>query len=113
MPPRDFRIRIRDIITAAEKIISNTQDMDFESFSTDDWTIDAVLRNITVIGEAAGHIPDEVCNSYPDIPWREIRDMRNIIVHEYFGVDLGIIWNAIRYDLPKLIPELKKIPGDG
>ena len=109
MRPRDWRIRIQDIVDAARKIIVHTGAMDFEAFEGDEWSIDAALRNLTVIGEAAARIPDEVCAQYPEVPWRDMRDMRNIVVHEYFGVDLTIVWSTIREDLPALIPQLEEI----
>jgi uncharacterized protein with HEPN domain len=65
------------------------------------------LRNFTVIGEAARFIPDDVILAHPEIPWTDIRDMRNIIVHEYFGVDSSIIWKTITDDLPQLIQQLE------
>jgi len=74
--------------------------------------VDAVLRNLTVIGEAARHVPDEVVATHPDLPWSEMRDMRNIVVHEYFGVDPAIIWRTIREDLPPLVPQLESLLRD-
>ena len=72
-------------------------------------TIDAVIRNFTIIGEAARHIPDEIVQSHPEIPWREMADLRNTIVHEYFGVSEKIIWETIQTDLPGLLSSLRKI----
>jgi len=109
MPPRDWKIRLRDILRAAEKIVFNTKNLDYESFSSDEWTVDAVLHNFTVIGEAARALPDETARSHPDIPWVEMSDMRNLVVHEYFGVDLEIVWNTIRNDLPSLIAQIKPL----
>jgi len=110
--PRDWSIRVRDILSAAKKIVSHTEALDFKAFGDDDWTVDAVLRNITVIGEAAGHIPHELMADHPEVPWADMRDMRNIVVHEYFGVDLSILWSTIREDLPALIPLLEAILAD-
>jgi uncharacterized protein with HEPN domain len=104
---RNWKIRIQDILKAAEKIVAHTEALDQETFSADEWMIDAVLRNFTVIGEAARGIPDEIIAANPEIPWDEIRDMRNIIVHEYFGVDPSIIWKTITDDLPPLIQQLE------
>jgi uncharacterized protein with HEPN domain len=109
MPRRHWAIRVRDIIEAAEKIVSHTKGLDFEAFSGDDWAVDAVLRNLTVIGEAARHMPVEFMAGHPEVPWADMSDMRNIVVHEYFGVDLSIIWSTIREDLPPLIDQLKTI----
>ena len=106
MPPRDFSIRIRDILRACEKILAHTKDMSFETFADDEWTQDAVIRNLTVIGEAARHIPKAVADRYSEVPWADIRDMRNIVVHEYFGVDLKVIWKTISEDIPDLYRRL-------
>jgi uncharacterized protein with HEPN domain len=109
MPPRDWEIRIRDILKAVEKIIEHTASLDFKAFSSDEWTVDAVLRNLTIIGEAANRIPEEIRKQYSELPWDEMRDIRNIIVHEYFGVDLSIVWTTITQDLPPLNPKLKSM----
>ena len=83
--------------------------MKYEAFAAHRKTVDAVIRNFIVIGEAATHVPEEVVLAHPEIPWRDMRDMRNIVVHEYFGVDLTIVWSTIREDLPALIPQLEEI----
>ena len=83
--------------------------MEFEDFQRDDKTIDAVIRNLIIIGEAARHIPDEISSKYPNIPWRIMGDMRNFAVHEYWGVEMRTIWKTIREDLPPLLPELNQV----
>jgi len=105
-------MRIQDILDAINKILVHTADLDLGAFIGDGWTVDAVLRNLTVIGEAARHVPDEVVAAHPDLPWSEMRDMRNIVVHEYFGVDPAIIWRTIREDLPPLVPQLEALLRD-
>jgi len=109
---REWTIRIRDILDAMSKILAHTVDLDFDAFVGDSWTVDAVLRNLTVIGEAARHVPDEILSAHPDLPWREMQDMRNIVVHEYFGVDLAIIWHTIREELPPLVAPLEALLRD-
>jgi uncharacterized protein with HEPN domain len=91
VPPRDWKQRIADILEAVERIQRYTSGMDLDSFSADDRTVDAVVRNITVIGEAARSVPDEVRRAHPEIPWDEMRGIRNVIVHDYFGVSLSIL----------------------
>ena len=83
--------------------------MSFEDFSADQKTVDAVVRNFIVIGEAAAHMPDEVCSGHPEIPWYEMRGMRNFVVHEYFGVGDRILWDTIQNNLPPLENLLKKV----
>ncbi|MBW1694010.1 MAG: DUF86 domain-containing protein [Deltaproteobacteria bacterium] len=72
-------------------------------------TIDAVVRNFIIIGEAASHLPEEIIERHLDLPWREMRDMRNIVVHEYFGVDHMIVWETLKKNLPPLLPLLKHL----
>jgi uncharacterized protein with HEPN domain len=81
MPPRRWDIRIRDMLAAIEKIYSYTTHYNYQTFEGDSKTIDAVVRNLEIIGEAARHVPDDIIEKYPGIPWREIRDMRNLLAH--------------------------------
>lgn len=83
--------------------------MTFEQFVADRKTIDAVVRNFIVIGEASSHLPEDFIQEHPDFPWREMRDMRNIAVHEYFGVDNLIVWETLQNNLPPLLPRLRKM----
>ena len=106
MPLRSWKIRISDIIEAIENVLEYSEGMTFESFSADRKTIDAVIRNFITIGEAASHIPEDIIQMNAEIPWREMRDMRNIIVHEYFGVDNRIVWDTVQNNLPPLTPLL-------
>lgn len=92
--------------------MEHTKDLDFEAFSSDEWTIDAVLRNLTVIGEASRHVPPDVVATHSSVAWAEMRDMRNIVVHEYFGVDIQIIWTTVCKDLPAQIKPLEAILAD-
>ena len=109
MPHRAWEFRVADIVDSIEKILNYTAGMSFEQFRKDSKTIDAVIRNFTIIGEAARHIPDEIVQSHPEIPWREMADLRNIIVHEYSGVNEKIIWETIQTDLPGLLSSLRKM----
>ena len=109
MPPRNWRLRVEDIVTAAESIEDYIREMSFEIFCQDKKTVDAVVRNLEVIGEAARHVPDEVRKRFPEIAWADMSDMRNVLIHEYFGVDLTILWKTIRADLPPLVPALKGV----
>jgi uncharacterized protein with HEPN domain len=99
---RDWQFRVNDILEAIDKIERYTQDMDFSGWLEDEKTVDAVIRNIEVIGEASSHLPDEVLQRYKDIPWRLMKGIRNILAHEYFGVDLEIIWKTVKEDLPTI-----------
>lgn len=109
MPPRAWKLRIRDILGAISAVQGYTAEMEYEAFVTDRKTVDAVIRNLIVIGEAASHVPDEVVSTHTDIPWRDMRDMRNFVVHEYFGVSDRILWDTVQSNLPPLIPLLKQL----
>lgn len=97
----DDRIRLLHIVEAIERIQSYA-DQAADSFFTNSMVQDAVIRNIQVIGEAARALSDEFKETHPEIPWREISATRNLVIHEYFRVDLHIIWDAIKRDLPRL-----------
>jgi uncharacterized protein with HEPN domain len=105
VPLRDWKFRIQDILDAVDKVGEYTQGMDFKSFTEDRKTVDAVVRNLIIIGEAAIQIPEEVCAKHPKVPWYEMRGMRNFIVHEYFKASDKIIWDTVQVDLP-LLPAL-------
>lgn len=86
---------------------------DFETFSGDEKTADAVIRNIEVIGEAIRHIPDDLRQRYPDIPWRQIAGMRDKLIHDYMGVDLEYVWNVASVRINDLEADIRIILTDG
>ena len=109
MSPRLWSHRISGILEAIEKIRLYVASIDFETFREDPKTIDAVIRNFIIIGEAACNVPSKIMKLHPTIPWRLMSDMRNFAVHEYWGVELRTIWETIHQDLPPLVPLLKRI----
>lgn len=109
MPSRLWRFRLHDILEAIDRIQSYTRGLTYDQFQLDRKTVDAVERNFILIGEAARHVPDEVTGRYPAVPWRNMRDMRNVVVHGYWGVDLERVWDAIQQDLPPLVPLLRQV----
>ncbi len=109
MSSRNWQSRIEDILACIHNIQMFTAGMNSESFATDLKTIRAVAFELTTIGEATRTIPDEVWNRYPEIPWGKMKDIRNVIIHEYFRMDEEIIWQTIQEDLPPLIPILEYI----
>jgi len=106
---RDVRLYLDDVLLALEKIESYTKTMTKEEFMKDEKTIDAVIRNFTVLGEAVKNIPSSVRNEHRGIPWRSIAGMRDKLVHEYFGIRYDIIWKTIRTRIPPLKSEIKEI----
>jgi uncharacterized protein with HEPN domain len=109
VPHRSWKLRIADIIEAIETTLKYSAGMTFEQFAADQKTIDAVVLNFIIIGEAASHLPEDFIELHSDLPWREMRDMRNIAVHEYFRVDEMIVWETLRNNLPPLLPQLKNL----
>jgi uncharacterized protein with HEPN domain len=99
---RDHRLYLDDIIEAVRRIKEFTNDMDFDDFKADIKTQDAVVRNLEIIGEASGRLPEEVHLSAPEIEWRKIVGIRNILAHEYFGISLPIIWDIVQNKLDEL-----------
>ncbi|MBD2778896.1 HepT-like ribonuclease domain-containing protein [Iningainema tapete] len=109
MPSREWPLRIQDILKSATVIIERTASMTFEDFQDNETIAKAVLYDFVIIGEATRNIPVEIRSRYPEIPWRLMGNMRNVMTHEYFQVDLEIIWNAIQNSLPLLIPQIQDL----
>jgi len=109
MSKRDPALLINDILESCNKILQYTSSMNFEEFLKDSKTIDAVIRNFEIIGEAANRLPEEFKEQNPSIDWHKIRGFRNRIVHDYMGIDFGIVWDIRNNYLPSLIESLKKI----
>jgi uncharacterized protein with HEPN domain len=106
---RDWRFRVRDILHAVEAIAAYTEGMTYEDFVADPKTMDAVLRNLVTIGESTRWIPGPILDAHPAVPWRTMRGVRNIVAHQYFGVDRKILWTTVGKDLPPLVPELEAV----
>ncbi|MBN2645646.1 MAG: DUF86 domain-containing protein [Desulfuromonadaceae bacterium] len=106
---RDIRLYLDDMDEAIAAIESYTTGLDFQNFVDDRKTYSATLREFILIGEAIANIPDTVKEQAPAVAWRQIKDFRNFIVHEYFGIDAGIVWDAARLEIPLLKAELKQL----
>jgi uncharacterized protein with HEPN domain len=109
MSKRSAGLLIEDVRDAMRKIASYVRGMDLAAFVTDEKTVDAVVRNVSVIGEAVKQLPEDFKDSHPEIPWAQMAGMRNRIVHDYAGVDLEIIWQVITHALPDLAARISKI----
>jgi len=109
MSKRKPRLYLEDIKDSIEKIEKYTRDLSLDEFIKNTLTIDAVVRNLTIIGEAARNIPEEVKLKNPDIAWSEAIGMRNKVAHEYFGVDEDILWKTIKEDLPTLKKQITEL----
>ncbi|MCP3930340.1 MAG: DUF86 domain-containing protein [Bacteroidetes bacterium] len=102
-------MRIEDIAESIDLIFEYTSDFDFHTWKSDRKTIDAVVRNLEIIGEAASHVPDDIQERFIDIPWNQMKGIRNVLIHEYFGVDTDVLWKTIKEDLPSLREKIEKL----
>ena len=109
MSKREWKLFIEDIMECIGRIEKYIEGMEFEDFEIDDKTIDAVVRNLEVVGEAARNIPEDVKARYPDVYWKGVVGLRNRIIHEYFGVDSKIIWHIVKEELLTLLKQMKRI----
>lgn len=106
---RDTRVWLIDIIEGCNRIAEYTAGMDASAFRADQRTLDAVVRNLQIIGEAVKHLPEDVRIGAPSIEWRKIAGLRDILVHAYFGIDDEIIWDVVRTKLPELAKAVKEL----
>lgn len=103
---REVSDLIGDIREATERALRHANGLSKDQFEADDKTVDAVLRRLTVIGEAAKRIPESERFAYPEVPWRRITGLRDRVVHDYLGTDLNIVWEVLQEHLPELIHRL-------
>ena len=106
---RDSRLYLDDIFDAIEKIENYVEGLSFEEFSVDSKTVDAIVRNFEIIGEATKRIPLETKEKYPQIPWKLMAGTRDKLIHEYFGVNLQTLWKAVKEDLPPVKLAIKSL----
>jgi len=111
MRRRDYRDYLRDIFDSILDVEAFTESMAFEDFAKDRKTINAVIRSLEVIGEAAKKIPKPVRDRYPSVPWKKMAGMRDKMIHEYFGVDVEILWKTIKENVPPLKPLIQEVLG--
>lgn len=109
MPPREWRFRLLDIIEAAERVKAYVSGTSWEAFLADDKLRDAVAYKLIVIGEATASLPEHVTISHPNVPWSEMRGMRNVLTHHYFDADAKVLWTTATEDLPPLLVQLRAI----
>jgi len=110
---RDASDYINDILTAISDIQSFTRGMSFEDFEKDKKTVNAVIRSLEVLGEATKKIPKPLRQQNPEIPWNQMAGMRDILIHDYMGVDLKTVWNVTQERLSVLKPFLERIRNLG
>ena len=106
---RDTRLLLKDILIALDRIDSYTKGMDFKAFAADEKTVNAVIYNFLVIGEAVKLLPQTVTDNFPEIPWRQIAGMRDKLTHAYFSTDYELVWKTITVVLPQFRAVIQKI----
>ncbi len=111
MSKRDPRLYCEDILESGSAILDFVEGLSFEDFCDDRKTYSAVIREFEIIGEAVGKLPKSFRERRPDVEWQDIKDFRNLLSHEYFGVDLEIVWKIIEDDLPALMDAVREIVG--
>lgn len=111
MSERDDLVYVRHILDAITKIQKYTRGMDKEAFQADDRTQDAVIRQLEIIGEACKRLSPEFRSKHGGIPWSSAAGMRDVLIHDYLGVDLDIVWDTVEQDLPGLVKVLSSSPG--
>jgi len=108
---RDVEVYIEDIQESISKIEEYTKAVSRDDFFSNTQVQDAVLRRLEIMGEAVKNIPDEFKNRYPEIPWKKVAGLRDVLTHAYFGVNLERIWKIIEEDIPHLKSEMAKVRG--
>jgi uncharacterized protein with HEPN domain len=110
--PRDYKVYLEDILEAARQIRLYTSGTTMQEFASDRKTLDAVVRNLEIIGEAIKKIPESVRFKRPQVEWKRIAGLRDILIHEYFGVDSEIVWDILKNKLPPLEKEIAALLGE-
>ena len=111
MSKRDPRLYCEDILESGSAILDFVKGLSFDDFCDERKTYSAVIREFEIIGEAVGKLPESLRERRPDVEWQDIKDFRNLLSHEYFGVDLEIVWKIIEDDLNILMDAVKEIVG--
>lgn len=108
MSPKD-KLFLNDLVRSCEKVLRYSSGLSREQFFADEKTYDAVLRNLEILGEAVKHLSSEFRDSHTQIEWRKIAGLRDMVIHEYFGLDAHILWDVLSNEVPRLREQLRSI----
>lgn len=106
---REFMLYLEDMLQSMDRIQEYLGTMDFRHFKMNYLVVDAIIRNFEILGEASKNIPTAIKNKYPEIPWRKMYGLRNLIAHEYFGIDYEMIWEIAKNNLPQNRKDLEEL----
>jgi uncharacterized protein with HEPN domain len=109
MSKRDVKIILKEILNEINKIDKFTKDIDYETFVSNEMRLYAVIRCLEVIGEGVRQLPEDFKKSHSSLEWRKIVDLRNILIHQYFGIELKIIWDVVKNKIPVLKHYIEEI----
>ena len=109
MSERNSLFYLQDMLESIAAIESFLLGINRESFAQDRKTYSATIRELEIIGEASGNVPEAIQNLNPDIPWRTLKDFRNVLAHHYFGVNVDIVWDIVQKKLPKLREQIEEV----
>ena len=106
---KDYKVFLEDILEAVRKVRDYTDGLSLEAFAADAKTFDAVIRNLEIIGEAVKQIPEDIRSRRPEVEWKRIARLRDILIHQYFGVDVQIVWDIVQNKLSLLEQAVKAL----
>ena len=107
--PRDYRLYLEDMHEALLRVTRYTAGVSYDAFVKDELRIDAVVRNLEMVGEAAKHVPQALRKQHPSVAWKQISGLRDILIHQYFAVSLPIVWDIVQNEVPNLVNSLRSM----
>jgi len=106
---RDYILFLEDILAAIEKIEVYTRNMTYDEFRNDNMVVDAVIRNLEIIGEATKNVPKRIRSKFPELAWKEAAGFRDVLIHDYFGIDVESVWDTLKNNIPGFREGLKNV----